>query len=137
MRNDNRWVFESNDPLEACQHRNEFVSYLRGVATPDSDFGAAELVYGELIGNVVRHARGHIRIVLEWHGGFAELCVEDHGAGFFRNFGLPENLAANERGMLENGRGLSIVRELASAVRVDCDGDGCHVRATLPVRRAA
>jgi anti-sigma regulatory factor (Ser/Thr protein kinase) len=137
MQNDNRWVFESNDPLDACKHRTEFVAYLKHVATADSDFEAAELVYGELIGNVVRHARGHIKVVLEWHGGLAELCVADHGAGFFRNFSIPEATGVNERGMQENGRGLSIVRQLSNAVRVDCDRNGCAVRATLPVRRAA
>jgi anti-sigma regulatory factor (Ser/Thr protein kinase) len=138
MQNDNRWVFESNDPLDACKHRTEFVAYLKHVATADSDFDAAELVYGELIGNVVRHARGRIKVVLEWHEGLAELCVADHGGGFSRNFTVPQAVAGvNERGMQESGRGLSIVRQLSSAVRVDCDRDGCAVRATLPVWRAA
>jgi len=137
MQNDNRWVFESNDPLDACKHRTEFVAYLKHVATADSDFDAAELVYGELIGNVVRHARGHIKVVLEWHEGLAELCVADHGAGFKRSFVMPESGAPIDRGMQENGRGLSIVRQLSTDVRVDCDREGCEVRAVLPVRRVA
>jgi len=137
VQNNNRWVFESNDPVDACSHRNAFVAYLRDVGTPDSDFEAAELVYGELIGNVVRHAYGHIKVVVEWHNGLATLCVADHGEGFFRDFTLPEAEGGDHRGMLENGRGLSIVRQLANAVRVDCDKSGCEVQAVLPVRRAA
>jgi len=137
VQTDNRWVFESNDPLEARTHRDAFVAYLRHQATPDSDFEAAELVYGELIGNVVRHAYGHIKVVVEWRDGMATLCVADHGGGFSRNFTLPESGADFNRGMLENGRGLSIVRRLSSAVCVECDTAGCEVRAVLPVRRAA
>jgi anti-sigma regulatory factor (Ser/Thr protein kinase) len=137
VQSDNRWVFESNDPLEACTHRNAFVAYLRHVATPDSDFEAAELVYGELIGNVVRHAYGHIKVVVEWRDNLATLCVADEGNGFYRNFALPESAVEFNRGMLENGRGLAIVRQLSNGVRVNCDTEGCEVQAVLPVRRAA
>lgn len=123
------WRFESADAHEAHHARSELVAHLRERATDDSDIDAAALVYGELVGNVVRHAPGPIAVALEWHAGIAVLRVRDKGPGFdARGIGEPEPLA-------ESGRGLFIVRTLVPYLRVSRREPGTEAVAWLPVRR--
>lgn len=123
------WRFESRDAHGAYDVRSDLVAHLQARATDDSDIYAAELVFGELVGNVVRHAPGPISITLEWHAGIAVLRVRDSGPGFdWRAVEAPEPLA-------ESGRGLFIVRTLASRLRVVRRESGMEAVAWLPVRR--
>ncbi|MGH7716694.1 MAG: ATP-binding protein, partial [Vulcanimicrobiaceae bacterium] len=48
--------------------RGAFIRFLGSRCTPESDFQAAEIVYGELVANVVRHAPGPIEIMLRSNG---------------------------------------------------------------------
>jgi PAS domain S-box-containing protein len=124
------WSFESADALAAQSVRSSFVAALAREATPDSDLGAAELIFGELTGNVVRYAPGPIEIDLEWTAAGAVLHVLDRGAGFDLRSTLPDDL------MSERGRGLYIVSVLGTELRADrLAGRGNHVRVVLPVRR--
>lgn len=123
------WTFEADDAMEAYRSRRQFIKHLRLHASHDSDLGAAELIYGELVGNVVRHASGPIAIVLEWPVMHALLRVRDFGAGFEYNV-LMLAPSGHER---ESGRGLFIVDRLAKSVEVQRNPLGCEVRVTLPV----
>lgn len=123
------WTFESRDAHGAYDARSDLIAHLRARATDDSDIDAAALVFGELVGNVVRHAPGPISIALEWHAGIAVLRVRDSGPGFdWRDVGPPEPLA-------ESGRGLFIVRALAQHLRVVRRERGMEAVAWLPVHR--
>ena len=123
------WRFESRDAHGAYRARRDLIAHLRDRATDDSDIDAAALVYGELVGNVVRHAPGPIAVALEWHAGIAVLRVRDSGPGFdWRSVGPPEPLA-------ESGRGLFIVRTLAKHLRVVRRERGMEAVAWLPVHR--
>ncbi len=125
-----RWSFESEDAGSAYSARRALIAYLQSRATDDSDFEAAAMVFGELVGNVVRHAPGPISIELSWERGIAVLRVTDRGPGFAwdRQAGLPETMA-------ESGRGLFIARTVADRLEVaPTQPSGMAVTAWLPIR---
>jgi anti-sigma regulatory factor (Ser/Thr protein kinase) len=126
-----KWRFESADPLKAYGVRRDLLAYLAARATADSDLGGAALIFGELVGNVVRHAPGRIVVDLHWEDDTAVLCVEDSGPGFeWGGPQLPDVLS-------EGGRGLFIVASTAGRLEVTpTESGGTEVRAHLPVRLA-
>ncbi|MBV9646120.1 MAG: SpoIIE family protein phosphatase, partial [Candidatus Eremiobacteraeota bacterium] len=123
------WTFDADDAGSAQRARKEFIAQLREDASADSDFAAAELIFGELVGNVVRHAPGAIDIALEWRDGLALLHVIDRGPGFSAKHALRVDP------MSEDGRGLWLVHLLGKGLRVErLPYFGNHVRVALPVR---
>jgi signal transduction histidine kinase len=124
------WRFDSRNEMDAHRLRHEFMDLLRAGGT--GDFPAAELVYGELVGNAIRHAPGRIVVRLDWDDDTPVLAVHDEGESFRPDIRLPDDP------MSEHGRGLFIVRALALSLDVEnIDGDGSQVCARLPVHRAA
>lgn len=124
------WRFDSRKKVDIRGLRREFVNVLRARGT--GDFTAAELVWGELVGNAIRHAPGPIAVQLDWNDDSPVLTVHDEGDAFEPDIRLPADP------MSEHGRGLYIVRALALSLGVtDIEGDGSQVSARLPVRRAA
>lgn len=125
------WSFDAADALAAQTARAAFVAALAREAAPDADLASAELIFGELVGNVVRYAPGSIEIDLEWTAGEPILHVIDRGPGFDLDSSLPEDI------MSERGRGLFIVAALGTDLRADtlATGRGNHVRVRLPVHR--
>lgn len=86
----------------------------------------AELVLGELAGNVVRHAPGPVEVILDFSNPSPVLHVIDEGPGFARAPMLPQDT------MSESGRGLYIVANSTlefSVVRRRPRGS--HARAVL------
>lgn len=124
------WKFDAEEAKHAHRRRPEFIRHLRAHAASGSDFAAAEIIYGELVSNVVRYANGRISIVLEWELTFAVLRVRDFGKGFEHDFHLPHSAS-------ESGRGLFIVHNLARKLEIEARSTGSEVRATLPVWIAA
>jgi hypothetical protein len=110
--NSAQWSFDTQSYSEAKQMRNEFISLLYACATIDSDFFAAELIYGELVGNVRQHAPGRALVALSWNGINPTLTVHDEEKMFTHPCDLPADL------MHENGRGLFIVKSLAVSLKV-------------------
>ncbi len=124
-----RWSFDAENAHAAHDARSEFAAYLHERAD-DGDFEAAEIIFGELIGNVVRHAPGPIDVHVEWSGAYPVLHVTDRGGGFSRKPALPEDP------LKESGRGLYIIESLARALNFErVAGYGMHVAVELPVRR--
>lgn len=124
------WEFESADAMAAQSRRREFALFLRRHGTLDSDYEAAEVIFGELVANVVRHAPGSIWIRLEWRTACPTLHVHDRGAGFSWQPALPHDP------LTESKRGLFIVQKLSSGVKVHRSADdGTHVSVVLPVAR--
>ncbi len=127
-----RWAFQADDATAAHDARNALLTYLRARGSDDSDFNAAELIFGELVGNVVKHAPGPIMIELVWDGKEPTLRVADRGPGFELRPGLPEDP------MSEGGRGLFLAAAFGTDLRVSrVPEGGSRVSATLPVRRQA
>lgn len=124
------WRFDRGEEIYASSLRQEVMSALRRGAHADSDFAAAELIYGELIGNAIRHARGKVRVRLDWDGEFPSLWVHDEGERYASPIALPADPLA------ESGRGLYIVKALARDFRVERDeSSGSAACAILPIRR--
>jgi anti-sigma regulatory factor (Ser/Thr protein kinase) len=127
-----RWEFDSRDARAASLARREFVAVLRREAAPASDVHAAEIVFGELVGNAVRHAPGPIRVALCWKGTSPVLCVRDSGDRFEVERRLPDDPLSEGR------RGLYLALRLARRLTVQrIPGDGKIVLAILPVERTA
>jgi PAS domain S-box-containing protein len=125
-----RWSFDAENAKAAQDARGEFVEYLRRHSRDAQAVQLAELVFGELVGNVVRHAPGAIDIDVEWLNGSPTLHVLDRGAAFTAPSHLPDDLLS------ESGRGLFIVRQLSKGLRVEhVPGYGNHVRVDLPLLR--
>ena len=95
----------------------------------EKQLDAAEHVFGELLGNVVRFAPGPVEIELDWNNGAAPvLHVLDRGPGFTFTPKLPTDLLS------ERGRGLYIVWALAADFNVTPRHDGgSHARAVLGI----
>lgn len=127
-----RWAFQADDATAAHDARTALLAYLRGRGSDDSDFNAAELIFGELVGNVVKHAPGPITIELVWDRETPTLRVADKGPGFELRTALPADL------MAEGGRGLFLAAAFGTDLRVTRIAEGgSRVSATLPVRRLA
>ncbi|HEY1977582.1 MAG TPA: SpoIIE family protein phosphatase [Candidatus Baltobacteraceae bacterium] len=120
------WSFATEDARAAADARLHFVQFLQ-TRTDDPDcIAQAELVFGELLGNVVSHAPGPVETQLFWTGGHAVLHVIDTGTAFDVQAHLPIDILS------ERGRGLFIVRQLARSVRVEhIFNCGNHIRVEL------
>ncbi|MGC1379523.1 MAG: SpoIIE family protein phosphatase [Candidatus Baltobacteraceae bacterium] len=123
-----RWTFATQDEHAARSARHAFVAALRDGGMRDEGRDAAELVFGELLGNVVRYAPGPIDIMFDWSEAAPVLHVLDQGPGFTLSPRLPTDLLS------ERGRGLFIVWSLAEDFNVTerLEG-GSHARAVLGV----
>jgi len=123
------WTFDALDESSGHAARLAFVAELKaGGVKPDEVF-TSELIFGELLGNVARHAAGPIEIVMDWTPGSPPvLHVLDEGPGFVVVPRLPSDLLS------ERGRGLFLVWSLAEEFNVTKrTGPGSHARAVLPV----
>jgi anti-sigma regulatory factor (Ser/Thr protein kinase) len=125
-----RWTFDSHSVVDAHAARKQFMQTLRASGSPESDYEAAEAVFGELLANVVQHASGRVVVALDWTDDSPVLMVHDEEDAFEDDLRLPGDLLA------EHGRGLFIARKLSKTIEiVDVPRDGTIVRVTLPVYR--
>lgn len=125
------WLFQADHAKEATDARWSFVNQLRREGVDREDRDISEIIFGELVANVVRHAPGPIDIALEWQAGNAILHVTDRGGGFSRTG------HSSEDPLRESGRGLWLVERFGGAIEVErLQGFGTHVRVVLPGRRA-
>lgn len=124
------WFFETDTARDALEGRHLLERYLANHCE-DCDLFAANVVFGELISNVIKHVPGGgVRVWLEPEGERFALCIKDDGQGFStdsKSFDLPDASA-------ESGRGLYLVKKLACHFEYKRD-DGFTVRAVLPVTR--
>ncbi len=122
-------VWRVRDQAErVLRERPAFRDRLRALPEPPCDVEAAELIYGELVANTIRYARGAVEARLELRDGERVLVVRDHGPGLR---GVPRTAKTDP--YAESGRGLAIVEMLARGVAVEpAEGGGTVVRAVLP-----
>jgi signal transduction histidine kinase len=121
-----RWRIRVDDHATAYHARLEFADEIRTIACEQADFPAAELVFGELVHNAVRHAASEVVVELIVDA-YARLRVADDGPCFI----LPDLRLTEPHA--QSGRGLAIVRVLARRLRVKNDRSGqCVVEAVLP-----
>ncbi|MBV9439689.1 MAG: ATP-binding protein [Candidatus Eremiobacteraeota bacterium] len=123
------WQVE-DEAERVLRERRRFRALVQAIAEPSSDVDAAELIYGELVANTVRHARGAVEVRLERADTESPvLVVRDHGPG-----AGARSMPCARDPLAESGRGLEIVALLARRVAVEHPaGGGTEVRAVLPV----
>ncbi|GAC1355954.1 MAG: SpoIIE family protein phosphatase [Vulcanimicrobiaceae bacterium] len=125
------WSFDSGDSQLAHESRSLFLSYLLQRGTSGEDYASAELVFGELIGNVVRHTAGRVIVRVNWADEFPELQVIDGGGGFDLETALPKDVLS------EAGRGLFLINALTREFDIQRrPSGGTLARAVLDIRRA-
>ena len=126
-----RWSFPIVDATAASNVRREIVDLLRRLGASERDGADAELVIGELLGNVMRHAYGDALIILDPSGATPVLHILDSGPGFTFDARLPRDE------MSESGRGLYIAamltRDLSVAPRAE---GGSHARVVFNIEQA-
>lgn len=105
------WQYAAEHAVDALEARLAFVEAFRGTSLPCDDIGA-EIVFSELVSNVVKHAPGPIVISFEASADRAYLRVYDRGPGFRLHPAIPLDLYA------ESGRGLFLAREFCSELHV-------------------
>jgi PAS domain S-box-containing protein len=121
-----RWMFETNDAGAAHQARHSFVAALRDGGLRSDRLDCAEIVFGELLANVVRYAPGPIEVMFDWSEATPVLHFLDRGPGFTLAPKLPTDVLS------ERGRGLYIVWSLTDDFNVTPRHDGgSHARAVL------
>lgn len=124
-----RWSFDVTQPHDASAARRALARELRAIGLRDEHVTTAELIVAELLGNVVRYARGHVDVVLDGSADVPVLHMIDGGQGFEYNPRLPADAFA------ENGRGLFIVAELAREFTISrAPGGGSHARVVIETR---
>ncbi len=127
------WTFDAHDAKAARATRGFITHRLRTHTASDDECHAAEVVFGELVSNVVRHAPGPIEVRLEVGGQAPILHVLDQGPGFQHVAQAPVTDL-----MSETGRGLSVVAALTAEFNVSRRArplSGSHARAVLSVNR--
>jgi len=123
-----RWRFDPRDAVRTYDVREAMAEALASFGR-DVDVEAAELVLGELVGNAVRHAPGHVDVELTWDDPAAPvLHVVDDGPGYAPQTRLPPFES-------ESGRGLYLVQTLTRDFSVTrLPQRGAHARAVLKTR---
>jgi anti-sigma regulatory factor (Ser/Thr protein kinase) len=124
---DPAWSFFADDASVAMAARASLLAYLRERGVGRQTLASVEVVFGELVGNVVRHAPGSIEVDLFWSDEVPALVVRDRGAGFTPTFELPTELA-------EGGRGLYLIEQHGGQLFVmPRHGGGSDVMVLLPI----
>jgi serine phosphatase RsbU (regulator of sigma subunit)/anti-sigma regulatory factor (Ser/Thr protein kinase) len=121
-----RWAFDVADSAAAYAIKRDF---LRVVAAQgvDADITASEVIFGELVGNVLRYAPGRMSLGVSVDGDGIWLHVMDEGPGFDALPALPSNLWS------ESGRGLFLVSALAQRLCIRrLPAFGTYAKVLLP-----
>ena len=125
-----RWSFDVTDAAAAQRARREFSEALRARGAALEDVFSAEVVFGELVGNVVRYANGPVEISVDLSTLLPVLNVLDRGPGFRHLAILPRDLFS------ESGRGLFLISALTQDFHVSKrPNGGSHARAVLTLDR--
>ena len=121
------WTLSLDDVRVGVHARLHFVEFLQSVWSDEDFLDRAELIFGELLGNVVRHAPGPVEIFCDLDDDSIVLHVIDSGPPLkSAKRRLPDDVLS------ERGRGLFIVAQLASDVRIEPARDhGNHISVKL------
>ncbi len=125
-----RFTFRSDDRAAAHETHASISAALVAAGANEAQLNDANMIFSELVGNVVRHAPGSCEVVLDASGALPVLSVLDRGRGFTHAPHLPADTFA------ESGRGLFIVRALAAEFGATRRHDGgSHARAVITINR--
>ena len=120
------WSFDANSITAAQAARDAFVARLQRVGAVAEETNAAEIVFGELVGNAARYTPGAVDVGLSCGVGNAILDFLDRGPGFTWHGRLPADPLS------ETGRGLFLITTLSRTVEVRfIERFGTHIRVGL------
>jgi anti-sigma regulatory factor (Ser/Thr protein kinase) len=120
------WSLDAADHTAARAARKAATAALRAFSRDEDALAAAELVIGELLANVSRHASGQICLELSASEGLAQVSVHDTAPNFAFDIRRPVDQFS------ESGRGMLIISELARRIDiVPLAGVGKRVTVTL------
>ena len=123
------WRFVSNDFRTGALVRRDVRELIADWTRREETRFGAELAFGELIANAVRHAPGPVRVLATTDGvTTTTLVVEDAGPGFTHEAREVDPYA-------ETGRGLELVRAVTDGVRIEPTALG-GTRVTVTFRHA-
>ena len=123
---DARWAFSVKDSTAAAEARQGIVAVLQRYGATEAEAITSELVFSELLGNVIRYTSDDVEFALDICGDAPVLHALDRGPGFTFSARLPMDMLS------EGGRGLFIVRSLTHDLNVTRRTDGgSHARAVL------
>ncbi len=125
------WSFHSSHSYSAHHARHEVMRFIEGIAHGSEDLFTAELIVGEILANTVEHAPGLVNMEIDWSEASPVITVVDSGPGLVRfAAALPQDA------FTEDGRGLFLVKTLASDLHIESDaGYGTKMTVVLPIAR--
>jgi anti-sigma regulatory factor (Ser/Thr protein kinase) len=123
--------FDASNRFAAYEARGAICAELAARKIYGEDILTFELLFSELLGNVLRYAGNSTQVGLNWEIGAPVLHVLDEGPGLHYVPRLPSDVLA------ESGRGLFLVTALAKHFSIMRRvGGGSHARAVLRARPA-
>jgi serine phosphatase RsbU (regulator of sigma subunit)/anti-sigma regulatory factor (Ser/Thr protein kinase) len=126
-RTSGRWAFDVSDSASAYAIKRDFVNAVAAEYGEQADLTACEVIFSELVGNVLRYAPGRLSLGLSTDARGLWLHVMDDGPGFEGLPTLPADLWS------ESGRGLFLVAALAEELHIArLPLFGTYVRVLLP-----
>lgn len=134
------WYLQADDVAAGRDLRHEIVAYLARHAEPGADTADPELIVAELVANAAEHAGGPLWVSLTWGDEHPVLTVCDLGPGFdpgmLATADAVRHDAGEPDGLAEGGRGLFLIRALATSHEASMRSNGgMRVTALLPVTR--
>jgi len=125
------WNFDARNQMAAWRAKGELLAGLRALGPDQPDLAVAEMVFGELLSNVVRHTPGPARVSFRIEDGHVVLAFEDDGAPFpLRS--LHERTAPHADGDAESGRGLFMITTLCKRITIEPLAHGKRFSVVLP-----
>lgn len=126
------WYFDARNEAVSRGVKRELLRALAKLGPEAPDLTVAEMVYGELLSNIVRHTPGPARVGFTVDDGRVVLRVADHGAL------LPSTVRIAGDGALpeftsESGRGLFLVTAMCERITSEPTPDGKCITVVLPV----
>jgi serine phosphatase RsbU (regulator of sigma subunit)/anti-sigma regulatory factor (Ser/Thr protein kinase) len=129
------WSFDARDQGTAWRVKRELLNALAALGALAPEPAVAEMVFGELLSNVVRHTPGTARVFFTIENGHVVLSVEDRGRPFPTE-GTVNDGHHRPDGDAESGRGLFLIGALCRRIAIAPTASGKCLSAVLPVANA-
>ncbi len=127
----NAWDFDARRQDAAHRVKSELLAALEALGPLAPDPMVAEIVFGELLSNVVQHTPGPARVRFDIEDGHVVIAVEDRDRSLPRD-GQFEEHPGPPAWDAESGRGLFLISSLCTRVAVEPTRDGKCTTVVLP-----
>jgi anti-sigma regulatory factor (Ser/Thr protein kinase) len=125
------WRFDAREVLVGRRVKRELLAALGALGPLQPESIIAEMVFGELLSNVVRHTPGAACVSFTVEDGHVVLSVEDYGA-LYSIGGLGIHTGATPE-YAESGRGLFMIAALCERIRIEPTRSGKITTVVLPL----